>query len=823
MNDFQNKYPSEHLLKIIQSSHDAFIVSDHDLKIVYSNKTAQNIFGYSEKEMEGLSILELMPEDRRINYTYDIESALKSDTVTNVNTAIDLFGQRKNGKAFPIELTYTYYIFDNKNFFVSQIRDISEKKDREKELNTLTTALRVMTEVNRLLVDSNDDDEANYLNKICSIITETGRFPRSSVSLVKDTPEGDKIICNLAHSGYQKVFPPQEFLLSGLHPESLTAIVVKEKRTDICNDIIGRNLWKYWVDNPCKIEFESTIAVPVILKNDVGGILRVFSKEPFYFSEDKVRLLEELAKDISHGITFIRTKLAHNDALKALEESERKYKDLFNSNNDAIVIVDAESGVILDANLKSEDLLKVPLEKIIGTHYTEFIIDGYEKRYRDLIKANIEKEISFTDEFYLKTRSSGGKAIPIQVSSSLATINGRKILQSIFRDISQSRFHEENMRTVQKMEALGTLSGGIAHDINNILSPVIGFTQLAILEFEDKEKQNNYLNEVLTAANRAKELVSQILTFCRKSETDKKQHNIQNIMREVIKLISISLPPNVELQTVIDDSCDPILCDPVQIYQVVINLCTNAYQAMKDTGGVLKVCLVRKGSPEIKIEQSEKLPFDNYICLIVSDTGCGMTKTTFNRIFEPYFTTKPKEEGTGLGLSVVSGIVKEHGGEIYVRTYPKEGTYFKISFPTVSFFAENKESKHGVPAESKFMNILVVDDELQITFMMKHMLEELGYSSETYNDPESAYIAFKKDPLKYDMVITDQTMPKILGTDLSRKILEIRPETPIILNTGFSPVTSKSEAKKLGIKEFIMKPITISELSAAIEKALKKI
>jgi len=821
MNDFQNKYPSEHLLKIIQSSHDAFIVSDHDLKIVYSNKTAQHIFGYTEKEMEGLSILELMPEGRKKNYTYDIESALKGDIVTNVNTHIDLFGQRKNGKAFPIELTYTNYNFENKNYFVSQIRDISEKKDREKELSTLTTALRVMTEVNRLLVDSNN--EVNYLNKICSIITETGRFPRSSVSLVKDTSDGDKIICNLAHSGYQKVCPPQEFLLSGLHPESLTAIVVKEKRTEICNNIIGRNLWKYWVDDPCKIEFESTIAVPIIINSDVGGILRVFSKEPFYFSEDKVRLLEELAKDISHGITFIRTKLAHNDTLKALEESERKYKDLFNSNNDAIVIVDAESGIILDANLKSEDLLKVPLEKIIGTHYTEFIIEGYEERYRDIIKANIEKEISFTDEFYLKTRSSRGKAIPIQVSSSLATISGRKILQSIFRDISQSKFQEENMRTVQKMEALGTLSGGIAHDINNILSPVIGFTQLAILEFEDKEKQNNYLNEVLTAANRAKELVSQILTFCRKSESEKKQHKIQSIMREVIKLISISLPPNVELQAVIDDSCEPILCDPVQIYQVVINLCTNAYQAMKDTGGVLKVCLVRKGSPEIKIEQSEKLTFDNYICLIVSDTGCGMTKTTFNRIFEPYFTTKPKEEGTGLGLSVVSGIVKEHGGEIYVRTYPKEGTYFKISFPTVSFFTENKEFIHGAPVESKFLNILVVDDELQITFMLKHMLGELGYSSETYNDPESAYNAFKNDPLKYDMVITDQTMPKLLGTELSRYILKIRPEMPIILNTGYSPVASRSEAKKIGIKEFMMKPITISELSLTIERALKKI
>ena len=992
MNDFQNKYPSEHLLKIIQSSHDAFIVSDHDMKIVYSNKTAQNIFGYTEKEMEGLSILELMPEDRRKNYANDIESALKGEIITNVNTDIDLFGQRKNGKAFPIELTYTYYIFDNKNYFVSQIRDISEKKDREKELNTLTTALRVLTEVNRLIVDSND--EAEYLANICNAITDIGKFPRSAASLIKNAAGGDKLICNLAFSGYKALCPPEKMLLSEAHLESLTAIVINEKRTEVCNDIIGRNLWKYWVDDPSKIEFESTIAVPIIMKNSVEGILRVFSKDPFYFTEEKVLLLEDLAKDISRGITVLRerkeletTTLALNviteanriltgarneqqylndickiiadtggfvraaiytveniknedkivsvggcvgfeenernkletfilskiknsgsptiialrekkvnicenisarglwkywvdkpekldfestvavpvisnddiialiriyskepfyfteEKLKLLEElskdiahglsyirakaeninSENKYRTLFENSSDGVYLADAETGIIFDANTKAADLIGLPAERLIGLKYREIHPSGAGNVYDNVIEdLLINGRDSSSGEAFIRSLSAKGKAIPVQISANIFYLNGKKIIQNIFRDISRFKAQEENLRTVQKMEALGTLSGGIAHDINNILSPVIGFTQLAILEFEDKEKQNNYLNEVLTAANRAKELVSQILTFCRKSETDKKQHKIQNIMREVIKLISISLPPNVELHTVIDDSCEPILCDPVQIYQVVINLCTNAYQAMKDTGGVLKVCLVRKGSPEIKIESSEKLPFENYICLIVSDTGCGMTKTTFNRIFEPYFTTKPKEEGTGLGLSVVSGIVKEHGGEIYVRTYPKEGTYFKISFPTVSFFAENKKFDYGIPSESKSLNILVVDDELQITFMLKHMLGELGYSSETYNDSESAYNAFKNDPLKYDMVITDQTMPKLLGTELSRKILEIRPDMPIILNTGYSPVASKSEAKKIGIKEFMMKPITISELSVAIDNALKK-
>ena len=992
MNDFQNKYPSDHLLKIIQSSHDAFIVSDSEMNIIYSNKIAQNIFGYIEKEMEGLRILELMPEDRRSNYSHDIESALKGDIVTNVNADSDLFGLRKNGKAFPIELTYTYYIFDNKKYFVSQIRDISEKKDREKELNELTIALKVMTEVNRLIVDSND--EAEYLTNICNAITDIGKFPRSAVSLIKDASNNDILICNIAFSGYKVLCPPDEILLSKLNSESLTAIVINEKRTEICNNIIGRNLWKYWVDDPCKIEFESTIAVPILKNSRVEGILRVFSKDPFYFSDDKVRLLEELAKDISRGITVLRERkeletttlalnvlteanriltgarneqqylndickiitetggfvrtvihtvenienddklistggclgfedddkfkletyklsrikncesptvlalrekkvnicenisarglwkywvdkpekmdfestiavpvISNDDVialiriysvapfyfteakLKLLEDlskdiahglnfirtkveninSENKYRTLFENSSDGVYLADAETGIIFDANSKAADLIGLTADRIIGLKYNEIHPSGAGNVYDSIIEDLLTNERNSSyGEAFIRSLSAQGKAIPVQISASIFYLNGKKIIQNIFRDISQLKAREENLRTVQKMEALGTLSGGIAHDINNILSPIIGFTQLAVLEFENKERQNNYLNEVLTAANRAKDLVSQILTFCRKSETDKKPQKVQTVLKEVIKLISVSLPKNVELQSIIDENCEPILCDPVQIYQIVINLCTNAYQAMKENGGILKVCLVRKGSSEIKSDSSEVNPLNNYICLIVSDTGCGMSNTVFKRIFEPYFTTKPKEEGTGLGLSVVSGIVKEHGAEIYVRTYPKEGTYFKISFPVLESALEKNSIKENISSEINTIKVLLVDDEPQITFMMKHMLEELGYNSEIFNDSVSALDKFKSDPSAFDLVITDQTMPKLLGTELSCKILEIRPEMPIILNTGYSPVASRSEAKKIGIKEFMMKPITISELSLTIERALKK-
>lgn len=999
MNDSQNKYTAEQLKRILEISHDAFIVSDSEMVLIYSNQTAQNIFGYTEKEMSGGDIRMLMPDKRRSNYLYDMESALKGNVVTNIDNKVELFGQRKSGDIFPIELTYTYFTENGKNYFVSQIRDISDRKIREKQLDITAKALKIITESNRILIRSVSEKE--YIHGICDVITQIGGYSKSFLLYIEDT-EDDKILRPVASSGYADFNPvmtsfktssikhsgsptiisikekrsdvcrnikalglwkywknsPEEmefestisvpiidngevigilrvysfdplafdthevelleelardishgikvlrerkdletstvalkviteanrllpdveeetkylqsiaeiitgiggfpraalilaeeceeendthlhmaaysgyktpvtgkalsFNLSSISSGSPTVTAIKEKKTDVCEDVIGRGLWKYWEDSPEKMEFESTISIPLIIQDKAKGILRVFSTNPFYFDESKVNLLEELAKDISHGLNFIRTKLTHTQALKDLEESENKYRVLFQSSNDAIFIADAETGIIFDANNRAEDMVGLPLKKIIGMHHSELHPKGYEEMYKNIFKQHQQHGNNISDEFYIRTKSGEGKAIPVQISVSTAFINGRKVIQGIFRDISKSKMEEEKIRATQKMEALGTLSGGIAHDINNILSPIMGFTQLAVLEFENKEKQNSYLNEVLTAANRAKELVNQILTFCRKSETDKKPQKVQTVLKEVIKLISVSLPKNVELQSIIDESCEPIMCDPVQIYQVVINLCTNAYQAMKEKGGVLKVCLVKKGSPEIKSDNSESLPFSNYICLIVSDTGCGMSNAVFKRIFEPYFTTKPKEEGTGLGLSVVSGIVKEHGAEIYSRTYPNEGTYFKISFPIIESALERNEIKENIISGKKHGNVLVIDDEAQITFMMKHMLEELGYSCEIFNDSISALDVFKSDPLKFDLVITDQTMPKLLGTELSRKILEIRPDMPIIINTGYSPVASKSEAKKIGIKEFMMKPITISELSIAIEKVLKK-
>ena len=817
MKNFPDIISSLDTKDILNNSHDAFIITDSEKLIRFVNRAAVKIFGYAEDELIGQSILFLMSEERTENYIKQMKEVLSGKIVSNIDSGEDLRGKRKSGEIFPIELTYVVSRTSEENYFISQIRDISDRTKKENELSVTSTALKIINETNRLLIRS--ESEKEYIQGICDIITKIGGYSKSLILYIEEI-ENDKLLVPAAYSGYSTGFGvKQSFRAASIkHSGSPTIIAIQDKKTNVCRNIKACGLWKYWKESPEDMEFDSTISVPVVQNDEVIGILRVYSYDPLSFDKNEVDLFEELSKDISHGIKVIRERIAHKDTVKKLEESENKYRILFQSSNDAIFIANAENGIIIDANKQAEELLGRGLKEIIGMHHLELHPETYEEKFRKIFKEHVEQGLNASDEFYIRTKN--GKAIPVHVSASVSYINGQKVIQGIFRDISKSKMEEDKIRAAQKMEALGTLSGGIAHDINNILSPIIGFTQIAMLETDNIRKQSECLNEVLTAANRAKELVSQILTFSRKSDSEKKPHRIHNIVKEVLKLISLSMPKNIKLETVIDENAEPILCDPVQIYQVVINLCTNAFHAMKENGGILRVGLVRKGSKEIKIEDFEKLP-ENYICLIVSDTGCGMSKTTLNRIFEPYFTTKSKEEGTGLGLSVVSGIVKEHEGEIYTRTYPNEGTYFRITFPIVkSKTSDSRKSLNGQIKTENPIHIMAVDDEPQITFMLKFMLEEIGHTSDTFTDPQQALDSFTKNPSKYDLVITDQTMPGILGTELSRKMLEVRPDIPIILNTGYSPIASKIEADKIGIKQFLMKPLTISDISFAIHESV---
>jgi PAS domain S-box-containing protein len=389
-------------------------------------------------------------------------------------------------------------------------------------------------------------------------------------------------------------------------------------------------------------------------------------------------------------------------------------------------------------------------------------------------------------------------------------------------DITQFKQLETQIRQSQKMEAMGTLAGGIAHDFNNILMAITGYAELATFNSRGNNAAQRNLQEVLVAGQRAKELVQQILAFSRQTEHERQPIELKSVVKEVCKLLRASLPATVEIRQNFTKLPTLILGDPIQIHQVVMNLCANAEHAMRESGGLLELKVEHvTGEPDGRGISSDLTTGGSYIRLTVRDNGAGMTQDVAERIFDPFFTTKAVGEGTGMGLAVVHGIIASHGGDIHVRSEPGQGTTFTIDFPEM----EARSLQGGKKAlEQEYRmghgRILFVEDEEALARLGKEAMTGLGYEVMMRTSSVEALEAFRADPLRFDVVVTDQTMPNMTGEALSRELLQIRPGVPIILCTGFSHNMTLEKAKAIGIRAFLLKPLLIKDLAQTLYEVL---
>ena len=379
---------------------------------------------------------------------------------------------------------------------------------------------------------------------------------------------------------------------------------------------------------------------------------------------------------------------------------------------------------------------------------------------------------------------------------------------------------EDQLLQLQKMETIGTLAGGIAHDFNNILTPILGYTEMAMEELSEESTLRYDIEQINNAATRGKDLVQQILTFSRQVDFDKKPLRLDNVIREILKLVRASFPSNIEIKQELNENCGTVMADATQMHQIIMNLCTNAYHAMMRNGGVLSIRLDKITVGSEQIDSGLKIQEGTYVRLTVSDTGHGMDKRTVKRIFEPFFTKKEVGSGSGLGLSVVHGIVTNYNGSIEVESEPGRGSVFRIYLPQ---YSEEyiPEDDHSQKMKKGSGSILFVDDEKEITYMGKRMLESLGYTVDIKSDSEEAYVEFKKTPDKYDLIVTDQAMPKMMGTELIIKMKEIRPDLKSIIITGYQDSLPVHTKENLNISEIITKPLILSDFSELIRKVLK--
>ena len=397
-------------------------------------------------------------------------------------------------------------------------------------------------------------------------------------------------------------------------------------------------------------------------------------------------------------------------------------------------------------------------------------------------------------------------------------------------DIHDRKLAEEekiNLQTrlnqAQKMEAIGTLAGGIAHDFNNILASILGYAEMIREDIPSETSTARDLAQVIKASNRAKDLVKQILAFSRLAETENIPLQPALLVKETIKFLRATIPMTIAIEYDVDKECAVIIADPTKIHQVLMNLCTNAFHAMEENGGTLSISLMKKALTLNDLAHEPHLLPGNYVQLSVRDTGAGINPEIKAKIFDPYFTTKETGKGTGMGLAITHGIVKNYGGFITCESKVGEGTVFHINLPSLEEHIL-PEVRHSVePTSIGTERILLVDDEPMLAEMAQQMFERLGYHVTLRTNSIEALTTFKKQPDDFDLVITDQTMPGMLGVDLASRMLQIRPSLPIIICTGYSNRISKEQIESVGIKGFALKPFSKNDIAALIRRVLDEI
>ncbi len=778
------RHYEERLGALIQHNVDGFIVTDLEGLVLYANSAARRMLRRNEGELVGHSV--------------SLFAADKSQEI-----------ELHPHDSSPIiaELRETPVFWERNPARLLTLRDITEYKRAEYELQKTKDELEHRVEQRT--------ESLQRINE--QLITEINERKRIEAQLTK------------SEARYRAILEDQTELICRYLPDGRLSYVndayvrfVGKDRQDLLNtnyiphipvedvEHIRNQVSKLTQDSPV-----TTFEHRVILDNGRIEWQRWTHRAIF---DDQGQLTEYQA--VGQNIT--ERKLAEEE----LQENKAFLRQIIDTVPSPIFVKD-ETGAFILVNKAMAELYYTTPEGLVGRRGADFNADADADETVPFLKEDRDVIDSGQPLFIAKTSIPAPKGGRRWFTKTKLPLPGKRQVLGVALDITEiieaereRNELEKKFRQAQKMQALGTLAGGIAHDFNNMIFAILGFARLSINLSEKGSKLEEYLRQIQSAGVRASELVRQILTFSRQTEQETTVVHIGSLIQEIQKMLKATLPPTINIQSNIKVSADAIMGDPIQIHQVLMNLCTNAAHAMREHGGRLDITLSNAEQLPVELTNTDQpLSPTDFLEIIVSDTGHGIPSDIIDRIFDPFYTTKKLGEGTGMGLSVVHGIVKSHGGTIQVESTLKIGSQFHIHLPK-HYQPVETDSEEDQISETGTERILFVDDEELITSMANDMLTGLGYTVTALTSPVEALRRFISTPEAFDLIITDQTMPMMTGAELLAEIIAIRDDIPTILITGYSENMSPQKAKMLGITEFVMKPLVEDKFAHIIRQAL---
>ncbi len=693
-------------------------------------------------------------------------------------------------------------------------------KEEAEDPNRLHERNAILAEIGRIITSTPTIEEVYHL--FAQQVSRILPFDRIAINIVrKGTGRvSSQFVAGLPVEGRH---PGDEFPLAG----SATAMAVESRRGILIPTLADEEIaTRLPVHLPVRrAGIKTTLLAPLIARGEAFGALLLMSATPDQYAEQDIPTAETVAAQISGAVANALLLAEHRRMTNALRESEASLRSIFSVAPIGIGVVSAER-TLTQVNDRICRMVGRSRAELLGRSARILYPDEGDFDYVGRVKyAQIRESGSGTVE--TRWQTADGRVIDVLLSStpldpgdaSKGTTFTALDITERKRSEAERRALESRLRHAQKMEAIGTLAGGIAHDFNNILAAIIGYTELSKIESVGSPVIASNLNDILKAALRARDLVRQILMFSRQAQSEFGPVQVHRVVQESLALLKATLPTTIRIRQDLSTQAK-ILGDATQVHQVVMNLGTNAFHAMRAQGGLLDVSLSEVLIAEKRPVELDHLPPGSYLKLTVSDTGHGIEPAIMHRLFDPYFTTKPKGEGTGLGLAVVHGIVKHHGGSIQVQSQAGVGTSFDIYLPMMAEEGAAHFPAEEEPAAGGKERILFVDDEPAIAELGKRLLESLGYRVTSCNGALEALEHFSAEPQAFDLLITDMTMPQMTGDRLAVTLMDIRPGLPVIVCTGFSELISPERARDTGIRALIMKPFLKGEMAKAIRAAL---